>query len=99
LKERHGYTTAFYAPAVRTAKPGDLLWELRREHITWSAELRFHGESWGWEAQILRDDDLLLGQRFLSREQATRFAEAIQAEIQPDRWPTVDDISGETKNS
>jgi hypothetical protein len=32
-------TDAFYSanhvPAVRTAKPGELLWELHREHVTW----------------------------------------------------------------
>jgi hypothetical protein len=26
--------------------------------VTWSCELRFHGESYGWEAQILRDGEL-----------------------------------------
>lgn len=50
------------------------------------SELRFHGESWGWEAQILRDGDLVLGQRFPLRTQGVHFAEAMKAEIT--RWPS-----------
>jgi hypothetical protein len=62
-------------PPPRTAKPGEFLWELRREPVTWSGELRFHGESYGWEAQILRDGELAIGQRFLLRDQAVAWAE------------------------
>jgi hypothetical protein len=43
----------FYRPnypgrARRSSTPGEPLWTLRHEHVTWSCELRFHGESWGW---------------------------------------------------
>jgi hypothetical protein len=50
-------------------------WTLRVDHMTWSCEFRFHGESYGWEAQILRDGDLFAGQRFVLRELAEAFAE------------------------
>ena len=84
---------AFYSPThvppVRTATRGEPLWQLRRDHVTWSAELRGHGESWGGEAQILREGDLVLGQRFLLHEPAVQFAEETRVVIQDDRWPTT----------
>ena len=36
----------------------------------------FNGESWGWEAQILRDRELVIGQRFALRQMAEAWAEA-----------------------
>ena len=46
-------------------RPGELLWTVRVAHVTWWCEFRFHGESYGWEAQILRNGDLFVGQRFV----------------------------------
>ena len=71
----------FYLPnrppvAPRQPKPGEPIWELRRHHVTWSAELRFHGESWGWEAQILRDGELSIGRRFDTRALAMQWVES-----------------------
>jgi hypothetical protein len=43
--------------------------------VTWSCELRFHGESCGWEAQILREGELVIGRRFDLRRQAVQWAE------------------------
>lgn len=56
----------FYAPngtsvPRRQPKPGERVWDFRRDHLTWSCELRFHGESYGWEAQILRKGELVIG--------------------------------------
>jgi hypothetical protein len=34
----------------------------------WSCDFRFHGESYGGEAQMLRDGELVAGQRFVLRE-------------------------------
>ena len=48
-----------HKPPVRQPKSGDPLWNVRVNNVKWSAELRFHGESYGWEAQILRDGDLI----------------------------------------
>jgi hypothetical protein len=53
-------------------RPGEPLWTLRHYHVTWSAELRFHGQGIGWEAQILRNDDLVIGRRLDLREHAVR---------------------------
>jgi hypothetical protein len=71
----------FYRPnypgrARRSSTPGEPLWTLRHEHVTWSCELRFHGESWGWEAEILRDGELVIGQHFALRQMAEAWAEA-----------------------
>jgi len=65
----------WYAPLLpppaqvipRTGKP---LWEFRQEHVTWSAVLRFHGESYGWETMILRDGELKIAQRFVLRAES-----------------------------
>jgi hypothetical protein len=68
----------FYHPAkklpIRVPKPGEHLWTERVNNVTWSCELRSHGE-WGTEAQILRDGDLVIGRRFLIREEAIASAE------------------------
>jgi hypothetical protein len=60
----------------RQPTPGEPLWTLPLEHITWSCELRCHGESYGWEVQILRDGEFFAGQRFVLRTLAQEFAEA-----------------------
>jgi len=70
---------AFYRPNLpplppRAPRPGEPLWTLRKDRVTWSAELRYHGE-WGVEAQILRDGDLSIAQRFDLRELAARWAD------------------------
>jgi hypothetical protein len=68
----------FYAPnhqAPQTKpRPGEPLWSVRKDHVTWSAELRFHGE-FGVEAQILRDGGLVIGRRFDTRALAIQWAE------------------------
>ena len=67
-----------YSPGHRTAprvpRPGEPLWELRRDYVTWSCELRYHGE-YGVEAQILRDGELVIGRRFDLRRLAEQWAE------------------------
>jgi hypothetical protein len=54
----------FYTPGKKPTpqphyrpKTTERIWELRKDHVTWSADLRFHGESYSWEAMILRDGD------------------------------------------
>jgi hypothetical protein len=71
---------AFYRPnrpprPPRQPTPGEPLWELRQDHVTWSCELSCHGESYRWEAQILRDGELFIGQRFVLRQMAEAWAE------------------------
>ena len=64
-----------HRPPRRQRRPGELIWTVRKDHVTWSCELHFRGESYGWEAQILREGDLHIGRRFLLREQAAKWAE------------------------
>ena len=78
---------AFYSPnrlppPPRQPKPGERLWQERVNHVTWSCELRFHGESYGWEAQILRDGDLVIGRRFSLRVAAEQWAALTVGDLQ-----------------
>jgi hypothetical protein len=54
------YTPNFRAAERQTPEPRELAWEFQQDQTTWRAELLFHGESWGWEAQISRDGDLVI---------------------------------------
>ena len=46
-------------PPARKPRPGETLWSLRKNGITWEAELRYHAE-FGVEAQILRQGELVM---------------------------------------
>lgn len=50
-------------------------------NVTRSAELRYHGE-YGVEAQILRDDELVIGRQFDTRAFAVRWTETERAVIE-----------------
>jgi hypothetical protein len=65
---------------IRT--PGEPLSEFRKDHVTWSSELKFRGESYGWEAMILREGELSISRRFLLRSQAMAWADAERADIE-----------------
>jgi hypothetical protein len=43
---------------VPPKRPSEALWSVRFNRAIWSCELRFHSESYGWAAQILRDGEL-----------------------------------------
>jgi hypothetical protein len=43
----------------------ELLWIVRQDSHSWSGELQFRGEFYGWDALIRRDGALVLAQRFL----------------------------------
>jgi hypothetical protein len=65
-----------HQPAEARKRAPELLWSLWGAGVTWSCELRFHGESYGWEATILRNGELFAAQgAFVSREAAVRWAE------------------------
>jgi hypothetical protein len=49
------------------------LWSIQKGNVTWSAELRYHGE-YGVETQILRNGELVIGRRFMLKEQAVKWA-------------------------
>ena len=67
-----------YKPApARIAKPGELLFEFVRasDHAPMSCELRFHGESYGWEAQFLERGELFASRgAFVTRKAAIAWA-------------------------
>jgi hypothetical protein len=50
------------------------LWELRRDHVTWSCELRYLGE-WRVEAQVLRDGDIFICRTCFTRALAIQWAD------------------------
>jgi hypothetical protein len=54
---------------------------MRVKHVTWSCELRTHGEH-GVEAQILRDGDLVIGRTFIMRALAVQWAELERTAIE-----------------
>ena len=50
--------------AAQSAEAGEPVCDVRVDHVTWSCEFRFHGESYGWEAPIFREDELVIGAQF-----------------------------------
>jgi hypothetical protein len=69
----------------RPLKPPDTretLWTCRRDGVDWSCELLFRGESYGWEARVLRDRDLVLGHRFVMRGQTVEWSKTQKADIE-----------------
>jgi hypothetical protein len=71
----------FYSPKAtpapaRVAKPGELLFEFVRasDHALIACELRFHGESFGWEAQcFIRGEFFVSHGAFVTKAQAVRW--------------------------
>jgi hypothetical protein len=59
-----------------------VLWTLRRDHVDWSCELLFRGESYGWEARILRAGEMFISQRFLLRAHADAWVAEQRADIE-----------------
>ena len=60
---------------ARQLTHGEPLWVLRRDGMTWDAGLRFHGEPYGWEAQLFRQGEFAIGRRFDTRALAIQWAE------------------------
>jgi hypothetical protein len=64
-------------PPPRKPSPGQFLWELVRESDRkhFRCELRFHGESYGWEVQIFESGDFIFGHgAFVTRALAEQYA-------------------------
>jgi hypothetical protein len=68
-------------PSRPNRKPKEPLWRQRVGHITWSAELRFLGKSFGWEAEIFRQGELAVASTFRGREEAVQWAKAEQEHL------------------
>jgi hypothetical protein len=77
-----------HRPPPRQRRPGELLWTIRVNKVTWSAELRFHGESYGWECQVFRETDFTIGRRFIQREEAIAWGELLRKDREKgqDEW-------------
>lgn len=63
---------------TRKPRPGELLFEFVRasDRAPMTCELRFHGESYGWEAQFFIRGDLTFSHgAFVTRAQAVQWAE------------------------
>jgi hypothetical protein len=79
-------TSPNYKPVpARVAKPGELLFEFVRasDRALISYELRFHGESYGWEAQFLDRGDLFYSHgAFITRKAAIAWAELERAAME-----------------
>lgn len=67
--------------APRQPKPGELVWSLRKNDHQVDCELRFHGESYGWECQCLYDGELAYGHRFVLKAAALVEAEAQRQQL------------------
>jgi hypothetical protein len=71
-------------PPPRVPRPGELLFEFVRasDRAPMSCELRFHGESYGWEAQFFERGDLLCSRGgFVTRALAVQWAD-----LSEQRW-------------
>jgi hypothetical protein len=66
----------------RRPTPWEPLWSLRAAGVSWEAELRFHGESHGWGAQLLRKGELVIGRRFDTKALAIQWAEVERLAIE-----------------
>lgn len=70
----------------RLPKPGERIWTLQKNGRQVACELRFHGESYGWESQFLYDSVLVYGQRFVLRAGALAEAEAQHTRLIDEGW-------------
>ena len=68
-------------PAPRAPKPGKHVWTLVKGGRRFDCELRFHGESYGWECQVLEDGEIRYGWRFPLRAGAEAEADAQRARL------------------
>jgi hypothetical protein len=71
------------APRCRP-RPGEPLWSVQKGDVTWSAELFFRGEGGGWDAQILRDGDLVIRRTFILRDVAVGWAKNERDRLESD---------------
>jgi hypothetical protein len=88
------YTPGHVPPTLRVVpRPAEPLWELRKDHVTYTCELRYHGE-WGVEAQIFHDGDFRVSWRYQTRAQAVAWAEGERRDIEAGRYADAapDDI-------
>ncbi|MFI5302508.1 MAG: hypothetical protein ACHREM_30835 [Polyangiales bacterium] len=81
----------FYSPNRKPPpppqrRPGEPVWALRKNGHRVDCELKFHGDSYGWECQCLYDGELAYGRRFLVRAQAIEEAETHRTRLLAEGW-------------
>jgi hypothetical protein len=85
---------AFYSPghvtAPRRTQQVESLWTVERAGVRFSAVLRFHGENYGWEAQLLRDGELAMGRCFILHDAAVRWADGERVALQAEGWRLIE---------
>ena len=60
----------------------ETLWRVRVNHSTWTCEIAFEGESYGWMVSIFRDGSPFGGHRHLLRADAVKWADDMKTEIE-----------------
>ena len=65
----------------RLRQPTELMWTLRKHHVTWSCELGSLGE-WGFAVVIFRDGDPCLSHRFERREDGDVWAAEYRLDLE-----------------
>jgi hypothetical protein len=87
----------WFAPGLRGDHPAPIytphlresVWTLTKHGKRLDCELRFHGESYGWECQCKHGGELAYGQRCIMRELALKEAEAQRQRLIGEGWATV----------
>ena len=70
------YSPHYRPPEAPRNRPAEPLWSIRVNDVTWSCELRFHSESYGWSATILREGNLFTSHgAFVAKAAAVQWAE------------------------
>ena len=84
-------------PPSRLPKPGEPIWTLLKNGRRVDCELRFQGESYGWEVQFLHDGVMAYGQRFIMRGGALAEAESHRLRLMAEGWtaPVTSHPAGE----
>jgi hypothetical protein len=75
-------------PPLRKAQPGEVLFEFVRasDRAPMSCELRFNGESYGWEAQFFERGELVISRGgFVLRALAIQWAEHERKAMEEER--------------
>jgi hypothetical protein len=72
----------------RQPTQGEPIWTLVKNGRRMDCELRFHGESYGWETQVLDGGELIYGQRFPLKAGALAEADAQRTRLLAEGWAT-----------
>jgi hypothetical protein len=65
--------------------PCETLWTLTKDGKRFACELRSHGK-YGWECQLLENEELVEGRRFPMRSQAIEWANLERADHEREGW-------------